>query len=89
MIKVTEALIIRLAKMQPKEQLQIFEDNPDANYPLMKSKCEDLCTRLDSENKLTLSEKVDDIKFMANLYMLKQKKGPENIEVTVYETMSV
>lgn len=78
---VTSALILRLAKMADKDVLQLFNDNPKANYAAMVKKCDELISEHEASKKYTIAERIDVIKFLASTYDLKQRKGAGAIEV--------
>lgn len=70
---VTNALILRMAKMDAAMQNQVMKDNPEANYALMVSKCAELSRQKEVDGKLDLAEKIEDLKFWAGVYLQKQK----------------
>lgn len=74
-MKITSALIIRLAKLPAKDQHQVMTDNPDANYALMIEKCNDLSEQMKDKDNGELSEKIENVKFLAGVYQQRQKHG--------------
>ncbi len=86
---VTNALILRMAKWSPPMQRQTLEENPETNYGLMVKKCAELSELMESKKKPALAEMIDDLKFLAGLYLQKQKKGADAVEVEAYEMQSI
>jgi hypothetical protein len=70
---ITNALIIRMSKMDAAMQNQVMKDNPEANYALMVHKCTELSELKAIDGKHDQAEKIEDLKFWAGVYYLKQK----------------
>jgi hypothetical protein len=88
MITVTDALIIRLAKLSDAERNLVLSEHPDSNFSLMKKKCEDLAEKMEQEKKYDLAEKIDNLKFIVNVHLIKQTHGSDSVELEIYERQS-
>jgi len=73
MLTVTNALITRLARMPLAIQKQMLEENPGTNYAAMVSKCTEMSGIMQSEGNDDIAEKIDDLRFVANLFLIDQK----------------
>lgn len=76
---VTTALIKRLAKLTAKEQRQIFEENINTNFQSMIEKCGEIEQSTADD---TLSQQINDLKFLAGVYLHKQKRK-DAVEIIV------
>jgi hypothetical protein len=70
---ITNALILRMSKMDAPMQDQVMKENPDANYALMINKCAELSRQREIDGKHEQAEKIEDLKFWAGVYLQKQR----------------
>lgn len=81
-MNITDALVKRLAKLPSKDQQQILQDNPATNFSLLAQKCTQLSEDLKDDTS-GIAEKLEDLRFLANCFHVKQQKGADTVELSI------
>ena len=77
--------------MPLKDQRHLMDENPAANYQLMVTKCNSLAELQEQSGKYDLAEKIDDLRFLATIYYIRQKNetAAAYIDVGDYDRQSL